>query len=286
MTSQGVHTLPQKHRFLSVLPVPWVKIIDSIEPIERALYHIRAGDKDKYIMLGLVHFVLHLECMGSCVSEYSIGSSMTAPRVTPVLYRHNGSMHIDEHIEHARSIEIIIQVTDIYSVKLDILLEKEQHCSYNLPNQPVRQIQGNDCKLINVNSALGFAHFLTQIYQTLQISINPECPHADCIAMAVNSTNVNPYAGSSFTSLWKDPALQYVPFYVSMPGYISMHWQTRERCSNDRQHIEKLCHIQVHPLEPRTIPLLRDYFITAGTNGKLITSQVTPYVQQLQATKA
>ena len=77
-------------------------------------------------MLGLIHFVLSLQCSGQsiCSTKCTIGSSMFADNFTQDTYIYKTSISIDEQVRYARMISLSINVTHVDEVELKIMFEK------------------------------------------------------------------------------------------------------------------------------------------------------------------
>ena len=101
-----------KYVFFDSVPFMYAYLID--EPTYVQDFHVRitSGARDNSVMLGLVHFILALQCSGrsTCKTECSIGASMFEDDIIPDEYRYEGSVDIDKYVVYARIISLSIKV--------------------------------------------------------------------------------------------------------------------------------------------------------------------------------
>ena len=232
-----------KYIFHDIYPEKYKYFID--EPLNGKHFHIHisAGKEDGTVMLGLVHFVLFLQCSGHsiCSTQCVIGFSTFSPNFTQSTYIYEQSVAIDEHIEYTRLIDVSIDVSDLDDVELKIILEKVQHCDDNVPDVHAQQLAFDECDFITLKNTVGYATFFTQILQGLTIGLDPACPVKECVDINVKAT---PLCACSPPFEWKNTALEHVPIIVNTSYAItSLTWTQSAQCSADFHSVQHLCDI-------------------------------------------
>ena len=235
-----------KYLFFDAYPKQFNYLIK--EPLDRKYLHVHitAGNADGTIMLGLVHFVVSLQCSVHtvCATQCVIGTSILSTNFAREEYIYEGSVAIDEHVGDARMISLSINISNVDEVQLRVLFEKVQFCDHNSPDQYARQLAYNDCDFIKVKNGLGYANLVTQPMQTLTIRLDPACPVKKCIDFNVKAT---PLCACSAPFEWKNTALEHVPITVNTSfAYTSLSWAQSPQCSADFHSEQHLCDIWIN----------------------------------------
>ena len=234
-----------KHLFFDTYPKQYSYWITEPVIVNKIHVHITAGKEDGSLMLGLVHFLLSLQCSerSICTTKCIIGSSLLASNFTKNIYFHEGSVVMNKHIGYARMISVNVNVSDAEKVQLKIFFENVHHCDHSAPGQYAEQLSYDNCDLIRIKNSLSYAHFITQIMQGLTIGLDPACPMTKCFDMNVK---VTPLCRCSSSYEWKKTALEHTPIIVNY-GYAitSLQWTQSAQCSADFQVAQHLCDVWI-----------------------------------------
>ena len=209
---------------------------------------ITAGKMDGSLHLGLFHFLFSLQCAGHsvCNMECVVGSGMQASDIKWDAYRYHGSIDIDYQLENARFFSLTLKASRVEGIELRVILEKVQHCDYNVPEKHVRHLRYRDCDVIKLANSIYYANFLTQPTQVLNIGINPICPIKHCIDMTVTVTDT--VSGMSveergvYSYEWRHTLLEHVPIKVTVPGYVKISWTNLDLCKANHESMT-LCDV-------------------------------------------
>ena len=235
-----------KYSFFDVYPNQFSYFITEPIDIKHIHVHITAGKEDGSTMLGLVHFVLSLQCSGQsiCSTEFVIGASMLAHNFTQDTYVYNNSVTIDERVGYARLLSLSINVSHVEEVELKVMFEKVQHCNHHSPDVYAQQVPYHGCDFMKVKNIFGYAHFLPQLMQGFTIGLDPACPVKECIDLNVKLT---PICACTGQLEWTKTALEHVPVIIntSYDAITSLTWTQSAQCSANFQSVQHLCDVWI-----------------------------------------
>ena len=240
-----------KYVFFDTVPFWYAYLVDETTYVKDFHVRITSGARDNSVMLGLVHFLLSLQCSGRsiCETECSIGASMLQENTIIDEYRYKGSVDIDKYVVYARIISLSIKVQNVTDVQLKVSFEKIQTCNITGTSQYAQQLPNNDCNIIKVKQSLGYAHFLTQITQDLSIGLNPECPVKECVNINVKLISLISFPYGEVYE-WENTALEHVPIKLQSRYYaaVFLAWTHvhSEQCSASYNSILQLCDVWVN----------------------------------------
>ena len=254
-----------KYVFFDTVPIWHPYFVEEPLYVPHVQVHITAGGRDHSVMMGLVHFVLSLQCAedSTCHTEYNISAGMLQENVTSETYQHVGSVHIDKLVVYARLISVSVSVLNVNVIQLKVLFEELQHCNYNAPNKYAQQIRNNGCSIIKVKQSLGNAHFLPQLSQDFSIGLDPACPVKECISINVKlAPSVSTLYGQYE---WKGTVLEYIPVKLGSYGAVSLAWTYSTQCPIDYQFTHHVCDIWVTVEAQRYLDYYHKYqFVLIG----------------------